>query len=192
MLAVWATTASGERQLDRVGRPLTANALLGQLAPDEVGDALKEQYNTLTPATSTQFIPEIEKALAFYDSFDGKCGNQLLAVRGNTTPDRYRPLATLLADDRLWVNSASRACTQFFAVELASLAGQAALAADCGGRTPLYDAANIWRSLLVDGTRTSIDDGLSRDEREHSAAVFPFLGPPDPPKPTSAAAGYKE
>jgi len=33
---------------------------------------------------------------------------------------RHDAMATLLADDRLWVNSASGVCTQLFAVELAS------------------------------------------------------------------------
>ena len=92
---------------------------------------------------------------------------------------RYRVLATVLTDDRLWVNSASSVCTQLFAVELANLAGQTALKNDCGGRTPNYNAANVWRSLLVEGTSVGIDDGLDHDEREHSATVFPFLAAPD-------------
>ncbi|HEY2593918.1 MAG TPA: hypothetical protein VGK33_08460, partial [Chloroflexota bacterium] len=193
LLAVWATTSSSERQLDRVGRPLTANALLGLFAADEVGDALKERYNTLTPATSAEFVPEMKRTLALYDGFDGQCGNQLFANPRDQTPMRYQALATLLADDRLWINSASSVCTQLFAVELATLAGQSALAADCGGRTPLYDAANVWRSLLVHGTTSGVTDGLNRDEREHSATVFPFLAAPETQAPDSADNNdYKE
>jgi hypothetical protein len=154
-------------------------AALGTLAPDDVSDSLKEQYNAATPATSARFIPEIEKALALYDGFDGKCGNQLLANQAAAPSMRYRALATLLADDRLWVNSASTVCTQLFAVELANLAGQSSLKDDCGGRTPNYDAVNVYRSLLVDGTTLSVDDGVHHDEREHSATVFPFLAAPD-------------
>lgn len=180
MLAVWGAVSTPDRQLDRVGRPLTKNALLGTLAADDVSDDLKERYNLATPATSAQFIPEIEKGLALYDGFDGECGNQLLADREAAPSMRYHALATLLADDRLWVDSASSVCTQLFAVELAHLAGQSALSNDCGGRAPGYDAANIWRSVLVDGTTTSIDDGLHRDEREHSSTVFPFLAAADP------------
>jgi hypothetical protein len=179
ILAVWSTTSTPDKQLNRVGRPLTKNALLGLFAPDEVGDQLKEQYNAATPATSARFIPEIEKGLALYDAFDGNCGNQWLADREAVPSMRYRVLATVLADDRLWVNSASSVCTQLFAVELANLAGQTALKNDCGGRTPNYNAANAWRSLLVKGTRVGVDDGLDHDEREHSTTVFPFLAAPD-------------
>src|SRR5262249_13757003 len=107
---------------------------------------------------------------------DGNCGNQLLA---NLDPARrYVALASLLADDRLWVNSASGVCGQFFAVELANVAAQVQFAEDCGGRTPNYDSANIYRSLLVSGTRIGIDDGLHRDELRHSDDVFPFLAAP--------------
>ncbi len=177
MLAVWGATVLGGRQLDREGRPLTANALLGLLAPEDVSNSLKEQYNAATPADSARFIPEIQKSLGLYDAFDGKCGNQLLAQDAAAPQARYRALATVLADDRLWVNSASGRCTQLFAVELANLTGQAGWGADCGGRAPDYDAANVYRSLLVDGTGFSIDDGLHADERPPSSAVFPFLAP---------------
>jgi hypothetical protein len=179
VLAVWSTTSTPNKQLNRVGRPLTKNALLGLFAPDDVGDQLKEQYNAATPATSARFIPEIEKGLVLYDAFDGKCGNQLLADREAVASMRYRALAAVLADDRLWVNSASSVCTQLLAVELANLAGQTALKDDCGGRTPNYNAANVWRSLLVAGTTVGVDDGLDHDEREHSTTVFPFLAAPD-------------
>lgn len=182
VLGVWATTSSEYGQLDRMGRPLTGNALLGTLAADVISDKLKEDYNRATPSTAARFVPEIEKTLGLYDGFDGKCGNQLLASKTVTGTGRYRELATLLADDRLWVNSASGACTQLFAVELAQLARQSALKNDCGGRSPTYSAANVYRSLLVNGTPTGIDDGLSRDAREHSSTTFPFLAAPDTDK----------
>ena len=66
-------------------------------------------------------------------------------------------------------------CTQFFGVELASLAGQKALGGDCGGRSPTYDTSNAWRSLLIAGTLTGVTDGLAEDEHPPSATVFPFL-----------------
>jgi len=183
LLGVWATTSSEYGQLDRMGRPLTGNALLGTLATDsKVSDKMKEDYNRATPATAARFVPEIEKNLGLYDGFDGKCGNQLLADASATGAGRYRKLATLLADDRLWVNSTSGVCTQLFAVELAQLAGQSALERDCGGRSPTYSAANVYRSLLANGTSTGIDDGLSRDAREQSATKFPFLAAPDSEK----------
>jgi len=179
MLAVWGATTTSDRQIDRQGRPLTGNALLGTLADEAVSNRLKEEYNAATPATSARFVPEIQKSLGLYDSFDGQCGNQLLAAVEAQPSMRYRPLATLLADDRLWVNSASGVCTQLFAVELANLAGRRELRDDCGGRSPNYDAVNIYRSLLVDASNDSVDDGVHHDERVHSATVFPFLAAPE-------------
>ncbi len=123
MLGVWATTVSGNKQIDRMGRPLTGNALLGSFSDEETSDRLKERYNSATPATGAEFIAEMERTLGIYDGFDGKCGNQLLADAKATSPARYRSLATVLADDRLWVNSESTICGEFFSVELAALGG---------------------------------------------------------------------
>jgi Domain of unknown function (DUF4331) len=193
MLAVWGTTSTADRQLNRVGRPLTKNALLGLFAPDDVGDQLKEGWNATTPETSARFIPEIQKGLVLYDAFDGQCGNQLLAEPKAAPSKRYLVLATLLADDRLWVNSTSTVCTQLMAVEFTALAGKKSLKSDCGGRSPNYKAANIWRSLLVDGTNVSVDDGVEHDDHEHSATVFPFLAAPDgKPVSDTASVDYKE
>jgi hypothetical protein len=178
MLAVWATTSSSRRQMDRMGRPLTGNAMLAPLAADDVSDKLKEQYNAATPATAGRFVPEIEKTLGLYDSFDGKCGNSLLSNPSTQSPERYRALATLLADDRLWIDSNSSICSQFFAVELANLTDHGEMSVDCGGRTPNYDAVDAYRSLLVNGTVTGVDDGVDRDDHEHSTTDFPFLAPP--------------
>ena len=183
LLAIWATTSAGGRQLDRAARPLTGGALLGTLASDELSNLLKEEYNVASPTTAAAFVPEIEKGLELYDAFDGKCGNQWLAHGDGTSGARYEALAKLLADDRLWVNTESTICTQLFAVELAHLSGQGAAAIDCGGRTPRYNASNVYRSLLVDGTTTSVDDGVDHDDREHSETEFPFLAAPTESRP---------
>ena len=179
LLAVWSATQGPKRQIDRAGRPLTGNALLGTLAPEEISDAFKETYNMTTPSDGAKFVDEIATNLGLYDGFDGRCGNQWLADAKAPPKHRYHALAALLADDRLWVNGASATCTQFFAVERAALGGDRELAKDCGGRTPNYSAANIYRSMLVDGTTESVSDGLVRDERQHSDNEFPFLAAPD-------------
>jgi len=153
--------------------------LLATLGPRQRSNELKERYNLKTPATAAEFVPEIEQGLQLYDGFDGNCGNQLLADPGAKPARRYRKLAELLADDRLWINGESSVCTQFFAVELAHLAGQSALSRDCGGRTINYDAIDVYRSLLVNGTTQGVDDGVDRDDREHSLSIFPFLAAPD-------------
>jgi hypothetical protein len=178
MLAVWATTMSGNKQIDRMGRPLTGNALLGSFSDEETSDRLKERYNSATPATGAEFIGEMERTLGIYDGFDGKCGNQLLADAKSTSTARYRPLATVLADDRLWVNSEATICGEFFSVELAALAHQDAMVMYCGGRTPNDDAIDVYRSVLSMGQAKGIDDGVDRDDHEHSTTDFPFLAAP--------------
>jgi hypothetical protein len=129
------------------------------------------------PVNWAQFSADIQKNLGFYDGFDGKCGNQWVAGKAKG-PERYERLARILADDRLWVNSKSTVCTQFLAVELTEFKTPGALSADCGGRTPNYDASNIFRSLLVNGTTTGVDDGLKNDDKVHSIANFSFLAAP--------------
>lgn len=183
ILAVWGTSASGERQLDRMGRPFVGNTLLGAspFSDDAPSGVEREQFNATTVKGSAVYAERIAKSLAFQDGLDGTCGNQILAGKTTDPATRYQALARAFADDRLWVNSASRVCTQFFAVELAALAGRQEFAADCGGRSPVYETPNVWRSLLVAGATGGTHwDGLERDEHEPSATVFPFLAPPDP------------
>jgi len=181
LLAVWGTTSVAGKPLNRMAQPFVKNTLLG-VAPfstDDASGVRRDEFNAALPTTSAKLIPDLEKTLAFQDSLDGKCGNQVLAA-SEETPARYRPLAKLFAEDRLWVNSASNVCTQFFAVELASLKGEKTLSEDCGGRSPTYDNSNVWRSLLIAGTTTGTTDGLHQDEHPPSATEFPFLAPPDP------------
>jgi hypothetical protein len=189
MLAVWGRTYTinqDERPefpqrpalgqpIDRMGRALTGNALLGTIASDEVSDAFKEGYNRADPSTWLQFAAEIGRNLALYDSFDGIKGNQWLADPGKESEQRYLPLAMLLADDRLWVNTAVAVCGQYLAVELAA---HGVPNKDCGGRTPNHNVNGVFRSLLIRGTADTVDDGVDRDDKPHSSAVFPFLAEP--------------
>lgn len=179
LLAVWGTSSSGGKRLDRMARPFVANTLLGTapFSSDDASGQRRQEFNEASAGTSAHFVADLQKSLAFQDSLDGRCGNQLLA-QSEESPARYRALAKVFADDRLWVNSSASVCTQFFAVELASLAG-ANTSTDCGGRSPVYDTSNVWRSLLIAGTPTGITDGLHQDEHSPSATVFPFLAPPD-------------
>ena len=180
LLAVWGTTSIGGKQLDRMARPFVTNTLLGiaPFSPDDASGVLRQKFNQAPPQDTAEFVADLQKSLAFQDSLDGHCGNQLLATPEESA-SRYQTLAKVFADDRLWVNSAASVCTQFFSVELASLAGQKALTDDCGGRSPTYDTPNEWRSLLIAGTTGTITDGLYQDEHPPSAQTFPFLAPPD-------------
>jgi len=160
-----------------MGRPLTGNALLGTLGTAEEAGRLKEDYNAAAPEAWSRFESDLARGLALYDGLDGECGNQILA-RPASDHDRYGPLASMLADDRLWLNSASGDCDQFMAVELSSITGSSGPIADCGGRSPLIDAVDVYRSLLVLGESKGIDDGVDRDDGEHSISDFPFLADP--------------
>lgn len=187
LLGVWATTVvrgitpGHPRKLDdgvvidRMGRALTGNALLGTFDSEAASDLRKTQYNRAPKEQWNSFAADIAATLAIYDAFDGRCGNQWLAARHSRSAGRYEPLARLLADDRLWVNSASKSCHRYLAVELERAGGPNR---DCGGRTPNYDAVDVFRSLLVMGKPEGVDDGVARDEREHSDAAFPFLAAP--------------
>ena len=192
LLGVWATTTvrgltPGHAHklddgvpIDRMGRALTGNALLGLFDTEAASDARKSQYNQARREAWGSFAGSIGASLAIYDGFDGVCGNQWLAVQNAMPAIRYESLARLLADDRLWVNGAARHCGQYLAAEFNHVG---ATNQDCGGRTPNYDAVDVFRSLLVRGRISGIDDGVAQDERRHSTSTFPFLASPSPNTP---------
>jgi hypothetical protein len=187
LLAVWATTArrSDGAVLDRMGRPLIENALLGPLDPEAEINARKEAWNRASPRDWPDFAPAIARTLALYDGFDGNCGNQWKhgaengprksgrgeGGEGQGASGRYQALAGLLADDRLWIDSRHSRCTTFLAVERG-------ISGDCGGRAPTLDAPDVFRSLLMDGSVDGLPDGTDHDDGRHSDRQFPFLGAP--------------
>lgn len=187
LLAVWGRTERRQgtasdadpppagAPIDRMGRALTGNALLGLTAEPDIAGHIKEAYNRAEPAGWPAFVPEITRNLALYDSYDGTPGNQWLADGKDASPARYRRLAELLADDRLWVDSRQARCADYLAVER-GLAGPPL--ADCGGRAPRYNVNGVFRSLLIRGTADTVDDGVDHDDREPSSVDFPFLAQP--------------
>jgi len=188
VLAVWARTerrqpapAHGAQPpaagapIDRVGRPLTANALLATVGEEDIANALKEAYNRADPGGWQAFAPEIGRNLALYDGFDGVAGNQWLADMSQDTPARYQRLAALLADDRLWIDSRRSTCVEYLAVERTAFG---AATADCGGRSPGVDVNGVFRSMLIRGTPDISDDGVDHDDHVHSSTDFPFLAAP--------------
>jgi len=195
LLGVWASVhtrgaaASGDKppvlgpQIERVGRPLIANALIGLVASDEASERGKEQYNRATPSEGARFVEEFERSLALYDGYDGACGNQWLAGRNAAPARRYHTLAALLADDRLWLDSRVARCERYLGIEQAYLASRdeprapSPPFADCGGRTLTVDANNAFRSLIVLGAPTGAGDGVHADDRATSTS-FPFVAAP--------------
>lgn len=187
LLAAWARTErrqpagsgaeppSAGAPIDRMGRALTANALLGLMGEPDIAEQLREAYNRAERDAWPRFEPEMARNLALYDSLDGVPGNQWLADTKDDSPARYRRLAAVMADDRLWVDSRQTRCEHYLAVERSAFGPPLA---DCGGRTPLHNVNAVFRSLLIRGTPDVVDDGVDHDDQTHSTVDFPFLAAP--------------
>ena len=160
--------------IDRMGRPAINTALTDPftLVPQLTTDQVKNQYNAATPGNWNAYAarPYIAENLAIFDSFDGTCGNQLLAAT-TLSNARYTTLANALADDRLYVNGTSGVCTKYLAVEQGTTG-------DCGGRPPPMVVMDVTYNLLIAGNLTAAYTNgitLDLDGGVATTAPFPFL-----------------
>lgn len=177
-------------QIDRMGRPAVNTALSN---PFELlagtSDAAKDAYNASSDPTawvkanaSGGFKTEISTNLGIFDGLDLKCGNQL-GAGATAVAGRYDTLASVLADDQLYLRSDKTSCGIYLAVE-ADATGLAPNNGDCGGRTPVEDVIDSTYQVLVTGTICAlssavcgINDGVAVDgEGAANATTFPFLG----------------
>lgn len=169
--------ALGE-QIDRMGRSAINTALIGPFLEQSERGALQDEYNGADDpaAWSGAFGDEIAANLAIYDALDTVCGNQLLAGP-DPVDGRYDALAGVLADDRLYVNTASGTCSQYLAVE-ANFLGL--VNDDCGGRTPLEDTIDVSYTVLATGGDPVVTDGVDSDGDggQASTSSFPFYDEP--------------
>lgn len=158
--------------IDRMGRP-AVNTALNRAFEKNISqkEMAKEQWNTAEPAAWPAQQAEVEKSLAIVDSFNGVCGDQLLAGP-SAAPGRYQTLAAVLTNDRLWINTDEMTCTTYLAVETNT-------SGDCGGRALFYDVADTTYSLLISGKTTGIGDGVNKPS-DVDGAVFPYLAAPNP------------
>lgn len=172
------------KQIDRMGRAGVNTAATNPFfresvaAEKEQHDAVSDAYNSAADATQwpALFSGEIAANLAILDSLDQVCGNQLLAGP-QAVAGRYNTLANILADDQLYVNTASGTCQQYLAVE-ANAVGIAN--SDCGGRTPLEDTIDTTYSVLAAGALSGIGDGIPVDaDGTASLTTFPYLDKPN-------------
>lgn len=162
-------------QIDRMGRAGVNTALI---APFDLNSSTKgsaqDAYNAAgAPAQwGASFSSRVAGNLAILDSLDTVCGNQLLAGTA-LAPGRYNTLASVLADDQIYINSNSGTCTTYLAVE-ANAVGISNT--DCGGRTPLVDTIDRTYSVLAAGALSGVTDGIAADaDGGHSSSAFPFL-----------------
>jgi hypothetical protein len=175
----------GAVQIDRMGRAGVNTALTNPFFRESVAseesqhEMIVDAYNAAHDPSQwvAMFSSLIAPNLAILDGLDGVCGNQVLAGPAPVA-GRYTALANILADDQLYVNTASGTCNQYLAVE-ANVIGIANT--DCGGRTPLENTIDITYSLVAVGALTGVTNGITSDaDGTASLTVFPFLDRPVP------------
>ena len=173
-------------QIDRMGRPAINTALTQTFSPDSAAkDMRKDQYNAEDdPSAWPDYVSDFAAALAILDSLDTDsgaetgCGTQL-AIGPPTEPGgdtRYDGLATVLADDQLYVDSTTNECVAYLGVEAEALAVVAE--GGCGGRTPAYDVIDATYSVLAAGLLAGVGDGVD-ENAEGFLDGFPFLAAPN-------------
>lgn len=162
-------------QIDRAGRAAISTATIETFQADEqIVGTEKDAYNAAPPDDWAGYIPQMMTSLAILDALDATCGNQLLA---DTGANRYEFLATVLSDDRLWVNSESGTCGTYLGVEAEAVGAVEAGMGGCGGRSPADDVIERSYSVLAAGILAGIDDGVTQDDGDVTDS-FPFLGAP--------------
>jgi len=175
-----AKPALGATQIDRMGRAGVNTALTDpfDIVPMMTPNQVKDAYNAVADSSSwaAQFKGKIAQNLAILDSLDTVCGNQLLAG-SSAVAGRYETLATVLADDRLYVRTDKTTCTTYLGAE-ANAVG--VTNDDCGGRTPLYNTIDVTYSALAIGKFSGVTNGFTSDsEGSPNTTTFPFLGAPN-------------
>jgi hypothetical protein len=164
-------------QIDRVGRPAIGTALMDTFNGDSASKgSSKDAYNAAGPAAWPSFEGDFATSLAILDSLDTNCGNQLLADDANPN-GRYAALAGILADDQLYVNTATGECGVYMGLEAEVVGALNSGEGKCGGRTPADDIIDRSYSVLAAGILTGVDDTIAVDDCTFSES-FPFLCAP--------------
>ncbi len=136
---------------------------------------------------------EFARNLALFDSLDqgsglvgsnngpgGGCSNQALysATTGYTT------LATVLADDVLYVDTSKLTCNFYLSLEVEVATNKGVIHSQCGGRTLTHDVVDTSYSLLAAGLNgfnqslaPLVGDGVDA-HTDVNNDTFPFLGAP--------------
>ncbi len=166
-------------QIDRMGRAAITTATVGTFMADgPERDALKDGYNAngdRNTWTATYREP-IAAAIAILDGADTVCGNQLGYDASGGVASAYGFLATILADDRLVIDSSTGACPEYLGYEAEVLG--VVPEGGCGGRTPNHDVADRSYSVLINGSLGDLGDGVDGDNVTHDEDTFPFLAAP--------------
>ncbi|MEM6731976.1 MAG: hypothetical protein AAF658_10495 [Myxococcota bacterium] len=160
-------------QIDRSGRAV-ATALIDAFNGDEdARGAAKDSYNQASPSMWSSFQGSMRASLAILDSLDTVCGDNLVA---DLVSPRYTALAGVLADDQLYVNTASGTCGVYLGLEAEFVGAIGSGAGGCGGRAPDDDVIARSYSVLSGPTLADVDDTIIANDVANSAS-FPFLAP---------------
>lgn len=173
-------------QIDRFGRPAISTALIKIVEVDAgAADRAKDDYNADSDRAGwvAKYQDPIARSLALYDCIDAVCGNQPLAdaSAGNNTPvTRYGTLATLLADDRQWMNTAGTegATNEYLAVELNAVGALPNTLV--GGRKLSFDVVDRSYGVLsgIQPLGDGLTDGVSKVPAKTDGTTFPYLAGP--------------
>jgi hypothetical protein len=171
-------------QIDRMGRPAINTALNHAFDPACTATSCppKDQYNANSSVSSwtSSYVPQFEQNLAVYDGLDTECGNQ--TAYGALGNPGYGTLATVLAVDMLWLDTANSSCQQYLAVELGALGLSNS---DCGGRTLTENTIDFTYNAVA-GTLTPaslpsnpgpVTNGITGPSSPPST-TFPYLASP--------------
>ncbi len=175
-------------QMDRMGRPAINLAVNHTFVADGPRIAAQHEWNQNSdPATwVSKYAAQVGTNLAIYDGLDGKCGNQLFADASKADSHRYATLASVLADDRLWVKADATVCTIYLGVE--ANATNLVPNRDCGGRKPDYEVVTLTYSALATGTIPAsaalaarsggVTDGTLGVPTKTMVSTFPYFAAP--------------
>jgi hypothetical protein len=173
-------------QIERLGRGTINVAVTDPFDISTDGrDKTRDNYNKDSNESTwaATWVPDFETILPIYDGADGTCGNQLAADMTKTDKTRYATLATVFADDRLYLDTSQTTCAFYLAVEATALG---VMVPDCGGRTPNEDVIDEMYTFATAGLagfmngKFAVTDGIPMDMDGGTASLtaFPFLADP--------------
>jgi hypothetical protein len=184
-------------QVDRLGRPAINTALNHGFDPDAASaGSAKDAYNADgSPGGWSQYAAQFASNLAIIDALDGVCGNQVLYNNslgggGSATATSYGELASILADDELYMDTkigtsdVGSAHVNYLSIELEVASEGGLVHTTCGGRDPNNDVMATTYSAIAIGetgfTLPGFAPKLSDGATDHTdlTADFPFLGEP--------------
>lgn len=176
-------------QIDRMGRPGINTALQKTFTDNTTREAAQDSYNHDKDKSGwvAKYKEGFAGSLAVYDGIV-TCGDQPFyeADAGNGAAAHYGTLASVLADDRLWLDSSATCSNRYLAVELN--ATTAYPNNDCGGRTLKTDVIDYTYTALAadtdavklgaDSGAPAVGDSIAATDSKVNGTTFPYLSAP--------------